>query len=502
MSCRSILVVLAVACIATVSLGQTQQVDVVIIGAGIAGLAAAYDLKTQGYQVACVEARKRVGGRIYTVPLANTVPIDLGANYLYAINDNQNPVYDLTLLQKINTRMVSWGNETIFNSTGFRQPKEARKRFDLILSEWQDLVANMRRGSMFDRPLSDVVDTFITEYNVTDEMLLGFRNRLYKYVQIPYTAAPEELNLGAFVAQKYQNMVTVLFDQGLRVVVDVLAKEVNVTTNWVARKISYGNNQVKVYSTNKQLIVAKAAIVTLPLSILKSDDIIWDPALPPLKKQAITNLAVGHLCKVVLTFEKRFWPDQVQFLSRLVPADEEGPTKYFGQFLNMHAFTDMPILIATIAGEDAGVVESMADQDISNAATDVLRLWYGDEVTNPTQVIVTRWSTDKFSNGSYSYVPKFSANTDYDALATTVDDLLYFAGEHTWSKAPGTVHGAYLSGLAASGSVKALATRPPVNITKYQNGAEVVWGTQSSHLMRNAVFAMVAVWFVQLMLRL
>ena len=79
-----------------------------------------------------------------------------------------------------------------------------------------------------------------------------------------------------------------------------------------------------------------------------------------------------------------------------------------------------------------------------------LRVIYGDGVPEPVGYLITRWGKDPFAFGSYSHVPPFASGDDYDAMFEPVDNVLYFAGEATGREYPATVHGAYLSGIAAA----------------------------------------------------
>ncbi len=77
----------------------------------------------------------------------------------------------------------------------------------------------------------------------------------------------------------------------------------------------------------------------------------------------------------------------------------------------------------------------------------ILRTVFGERVPEPTEVAVTRWHTDPFAIGSYSYVPVGGSSDDFEVLSRPVGDRLFFAGEATIVDHSGTVHGAYLSGL-------------------------------------------------------
>ncbi|KAK2072829.1 hypothetical protein P8C59_007160 [Phyllachora maydis] len=134
----------------------------------------------------------------------------------------------------------------------------------------------------------------------------------------------------------------------------------------------------------------------------------------------------------------------------------------FFQWFNLTEPSGLPVLLALMAG-DAGLdTEQTCNDDLVAEATDVLRSVFGQDVPNPVESIITRWSSDKFARGSYSSAGPDMKATDYEAMAAPVGNL-YFAGEHTTGTHPATVHGAYLSGLRAASEV-AEAILGPIEI--------------------------------------
>ncbi|KAF9964513.1 hypothetical protein BGZ65_001101, partial [Modicella reniformis] len=102
-----------------------------------------------------------------------------------------------------------------------------------------------------------------------------------------------------------------------------------------------------------------------------------------------------------------------------------------------------------LAGQSAYDCEKMSKEDLVQEALETLGLIYPhiQPIPAPLESIVTRWSSDEFAQGSYSFVGREGTGEDYDLLAKSVDDQLYFAGEATSRQYPATAHGAYLSGL-------------------------------------------------------
>lgn len=134
------------------------------------------------------------------------------------------------------------------------------------------------------------------------------------------------------------------------------------------------------------------------------------------------------------------------------------------------SISSSPVLLALVAGMAANIVESVTDDIIIGRCMSVLKNIFGNtSVPQPKETVVTRWRSDQWARGSYSYVSVGSSGSDYDLLAAPVipptgfephfskdsEELprLFFAGEHTIRNYPATVHGAYLSGLREAGRI-------------------------------------------------
>lgn len=103
--------------------------------------------------------------------------------------------------------------------------------------------------------------------------------------------------------------------------------------------------------------------------------------------------------------------------------------------------------MAFTGGNFAREIEQLSATQISDRIMQVLRRSYGQHIPEPENLIITRWSQDPFTFGSYSYIPVGGDSSDRDLLAEPVNQRLFFAGEATSRKYPSTVHGAYLSGI-------------------------------------------------------
>jgi len=162
------------------------------------------------------------------------------------------------------------------------------------------------------------------------------------------------------------------------------------------------------------------------------------------------------LNKVVLVFDEVFWDggNDMMGLLRRPGGDEMKQSSYearrgrFYLFWNCTEVSGRPMLVALMAGEAANHAESEDDESIiSEVLGELSKMFSGQKIPQPVETIVTHWGEDTFSLGSYSYVGAEASGEDYNLLAKSVDDTIYFAGEHTCGTHPATVHGAYISGL-------------------------------------------------------
>ena len=220
-----------------------------------------------------------------------------------------------------------------------------------------------------------------------------------------------------------------------------LAQGLDVRLGHRVLRIEHGAEGVRVI-TDRGDFDGDAAIVTLPLGVLQSGAVHFAPDLPRRKQAAIRRLGMGLVNKVVMEFPRAFAEGDPIVLGYMSSIRGEFP-----EFLNLMNHPGAPILVGFVAADMAKGLEPRPDREVVDRALAVVRRMYGASVPEPSNVRVTRWGSDPFSRGSYSYVPAGAGMDNYDELARPVGDRLLFAGEATNRRYPATVHGAYLSGV-------------------------------------------------------
>jgi monoamine oxidase len=237
----------------------------------------------------------------------------------------------------------------------------------------------------------------------------------------------------------------------------------DVRTNKPVKSIKYGNlGKSTVICEDGESFEADKVVFSAPLGILKEQSIRFDPPLPQWKSDAIHRMGFGLLNKLILVFEKPFWDTERDMFGLLrAPRDNPGSQQshykqcrgQFYLFWNCIDTSGLPVLIALMAGESAYEAENTPDAFLVEECLLQLRNVFGvQNVPSPVESIVTRWGSDRFARGTYSYVAAEARAGDYDLIAAPVSNL-FFAGEATIATHPATVHGAYLSGLRAAHEV-------------------------------------------------
>jgi len=199
----------------------------------------------------------------------------------------------------------------------------------------------------------------------------------------------------------------------------------------------------------------------VPLGVLKSGSIAFSPdPLPSEKLDAIARLGFGTFEKVVMRFPEPYWATEhthIFHLSDPEPMDFPLIVDYF----HLEA---QPILVAFNTGGHAMALDGLSDDEIRSHMQSVLRSVQGGAIPDPTDVVITRWGNNPFSQGSYSYIHIGSSPADQTALAEPVAGRILFAGEASSSDRYGYADGAMSTGIREA---KRLLHAPSVQLRAY-----------------------------------
>ena len=421
--------------------------SVVIIGAGVAGLAAATELRANGFDdVVVLEARDRIGGRVWTDTIGDGFPIDLGASWIHGIDGN--PIAAIARENNIATHRTDWGNGVFHYDAG--EPARSARR--AMRDFWRLAEENPERS--FQSVREELLSTM--DFSDADRHYLDYL--LTTEVENEYAADLSDLSYRSVDGASSFRGGDVIFQGGYRQIVDVLASGVAVRRGQAVTEIDHSGSTIVVTTAAGATFEADRVIVTVPLGVLKDDSIAFRPLLPVRKRNAIANLEMGVLNKTYLLFDEVFWDMDVERL-QYVSADRG----QWAETISLYPYTGQPILAMLNSATYGTQLERLSDREVVARAVAALTNMYGD-VPSPRGVRTTRWRSDPWAHGSYSYVPAGSSFAEHAALGEPVGDKVFFAGEATNDNYPATVHGAFLSGVRAARQIAATSTaRQPVN---------------------------------------
>jgi monoamine oxidase len=439
---------------------RKRSFDVVVIGAGAAGLSAAAILAEHGQRVCIVEARARIGGRILTrnepdVP----IPLELGAEFIHG----RSPV-TLRWLRRFNTPIVD------ASRTRFSIRRGKLEDADSVFDEMKVGLERVRRPTK-DIAFADFLDgparktlspaarafarTLVEGFDAADATRASTREILQEWSGSSAADAP------TFRPQHgYGGLVTAIAG-------DFDPTRVHLHLNTIVNEVNWRRGAVTVHATHIDQPVrfdATRAIVTLPIGVLQLPQqsphaVRFDPILRD-KRRALAGLAAGPVIKVMLKFREAFWEElhagkfrDVAFLH--APA---APFPTFWTALPVRA----PVLAAWCAGPNAARLSGVGESQIVARALDSVATLLGNRWQIMSQLSgahVHDWQADPFACGAYSFVTVGGSGARA-ALARPVQSTLFFAGEAADAKGEAaTVAGALQSGERAAKQILDAARR-------------------------------------------
>jgi monoamine oxidase len=413
--------------------------QVVVIGAGVAGLSAARRLHDAGLGVLLLEGRERIGGRVWTSHAWADTPLDMGASWIHGIDGN--PITALAKEIKAQTAATDYENAWLYDVDGALL---GDAEWEEVQGYGADVVLAAVKAKLCllgdDYSLQEAIENTLD----LDSLSRQERQRLNFYlntnIEHEYAADVAELSAKHFDEGDEFDGGDVIFPDGYDQIVNKLAAGLEIKLGHVVEKIAYDEQQVTIV-TNQGSFAADYAVITLPLGVLQSGRVTFEPPLPASKQEAINSLGFGVLNKLYLRFPTAFWPKEADVLNHI--SENKGE---WAEWLNIYHYIDAPILLGFNAAEYGRAIEALSDEEIVAAAMTVLRKLYGDRIPEPEAWQLSRWASDPFAFGSYSFNAVGSSGETREQLAQPVNERLFFAGEATSEEYAATVHGAYLSG--------------------------------------------------------
>jgi monoamine oxidase len=397
--------------------------DVIIIGAGAAGLAAGQRLRAAGRAPIILEARDRIGGRICTDRTYG--PVEVGAEFIHGEH-----AATWEFVRAANLRSTGWEGDRRFASGGVIFPAD-------------DPVAE-RTTALFDAATSyhgpEVsVATLIDGIASPDDPARTFALRWLANVEaadtrlLSATALTREHEL----ASNGENNFHIL--DGYDRAVAQLAEGLDIRLGQAVERVAWGDDSVTLGLSGGEVIDARHLIITVPVGVLQAGRPAFDPPLPDEKRAAIGAIAMGHVVKLMLWFERQIWSDFV-----VLSTDGRIATWWAVE----SAAT--PTLMGYVGGPAAQQIAALGEQGAIALGLSELSTLFGTDATAASLGgRLSGWSGDPWSLGAYSYSP-VGVGDARAALAAPIGPI-YFAGEATLTNGHiATVHGAIESGRRAA----------------------------------------------------
>jgi monoamine oxidase len=417
--------------------------DVIIIGAGAAGLMAARELRRAGKTVTILESSNRVGGRAMTldVPRAG-VPVELGASFVHGDAPET-------------TKLLDEARFAVVPVTG-KQYRSENGRLAAQGPIWNRMslvFKRMKRDRPVDRSFQDFLDEKPGGAKLEDERELargfvrGFDAADTNLISEKSLAEQGDPTEGAAESKRIVN--------GYCALIDYLKHDLegSIHLQHTARKIIWTRSHARVIDTHGTAYTARAVVVTVPLPILQDNTIAFEPEIAGMRTAA-RQLVMGHVLHVNLVVRERFWEDKAGNISFV-----HTPSRPFNVW-----WTQNPLIAPLITGWSGGppAFEMTESGDVENVVLKELAKAFGMRRSRVDTIVESihyhDWNRDRNIRGAYSYVGVGGSGAQ-KVLARPVDETIFLAGEATNAETSGTVEGALASGKRAARAVAEALTR-------------------------------------------
>lgn len=434
---------------------MTESADVIIVGAGVAGLTAARLLAEAGLRVLILDARDRTGGRVWTIHAADGVPVELGAEFIHGL-----PRATVERIRSGHLEVREFGGpEWVYADGQLRQSEDFFSRIKSVLEKMNDRGPDRSFANFLEDcfPDEDPAKLWGLEYVEGFHGAIAERISMHSLVRSRDAEKRVEGGRSFRFARGYESLLGVLGDA-------LPPALVSIRLNAVVRAVRWAEQNVRVEALTRNgraEFSAPRAIVTLPLGVLQAPPgapgaVLFEPALEE-KASALKLLYMGQTIRISLIFSERWW-------EKIVARGNEPGSLHDMSFVYSHLewfptwwASSAAMLTGWAASRRGERLNGKSGEFIKDKALDSLSAIFGV----PRQVLDTMlqswhvhdWQADPFSRGSYSYVGVGGEHAQAE-LAAPIARTLFFAGEATNSEGHhGTVHGAIATGERAAREV-------------------------------------------------
>ncbi|KAK6959971.1 lysine-specific histone demethylase 1B-like isoform X1 [Biomphalaria glabrata] len=443
----------------TLVYNTNSQNSVVVIGAGASGLAAAYQLNSHGFEVIVLESKDRLGGRVNDI-IQDGMVLPTGGQMLNGCYNNPMAImaFQIGIELEEQTDICQ-----LITDSGALVDDRLDRRIEFHYNAILDIVSEWRKSKkeVADVPLlykfKELHEEFVHEtqgyfsvgvFLQEEERLIDFHHSSLEYACGTSLDKVSALHWDQNELLPQFGGPHMKLTQGFGSVLTKLGEGLDIRLNTKVTDIDYSGQKIVVKS-NSGTFQADKVLVTLPLAVLKAGTVNFKPQLPPSKLKAICSLGAGLVEKVMLQFDHNFWSKKEELPVFGCIPKSESHRGLFNVFYSYHCKqSGKHVLSSYLVGNGLSQMQGKSDEEIVHVFLEILRSIFPDkEIPTPCWSTVTHWAADPDISMAYSYIPVGCDGEAYHALAETVEDKIYFAGEATNRQFPQTVSGAYLCGV-------------------------------------------------------
>ncbi|MBK5279162.1 MAG: FAD-dependent oxidoreductase [Bacteroidia bacterium] len=443
--------------------------NVVIIGAGAAGLFAADILHTKGIKVSVLEASNQLGGRIQSFRNSNEIsdsllfdmknrtiadfPVELGAEIVFGPDSSWGKIISNLNLSTVSLETVATNRFILDQSV--KTAVELQGDSDFLQSQtfvnelpnYSSAAVSMKQAiSGLSRRTDAILNSQIGNYYGTSNDTLG--------ISLLSQDLKARTHDGKVFSMKANPMQDILLSRFSEI-------QSLVETGKQVKSINYGSDPIVITLKDGSQVEADKVISTVPISILKGGGISFSPALPGEMTSALSRMGMDATVRLVLDFKKNFWGEDSGFIWGGTTAPHYFSTGIGrSEFYRTISITINGAKAAELSakGPDLMIAEILAELDALYAGQATLFVRRNLDTTDPNFdkiiYILKDWSKDEHFKGGYSYPLASATTNDRIALGKPVSNKLFFAGEATdVGGDAGTVSGALSSGARVSEEV-------------------------------------------------
>lgn len=412
-----------------------NDADVIVVGAGAAGLSAARTLVDAGKRVIVLEARDRIGGRVWTSYERGVV--ERGAEFIQG-----HTVSTWELARASGAQTLGWGSESIDAYRIFGEQGSIRPDTEQLFDRYRGAAKDLWGYKGQDMSLAD----YLKQYGGPDTEALYFKGREIAHLN---AADAEDLGVLGFATEdgEFRGGSTDTFvTSGYSKIIDYLAKDLDVRLEQVVTRIEWSEGSVRVVCAGGETFEASKLVLTIPIGVLKTSP----PAIAPDPGSAfwdaVDTIGFGDTTKLTLWVE-----GDMRYFTLL------STTGLFGDWW-VRKFDGHTVVVGYSGGKEARTLTGMPEEEAIRVGIDELAGGLGAEIRE--QVVHARhftWSDDPFARGSYSY-PTVGMGDARTRLQLALKNTLYYAGEASnTSQDSATVHGALDEGKRVAREIFALS---------------------------------------------